>query len=150
MERIAPQPAQATQDRVPSLANVEPSSLVPPLEELAATARNMPGEEGRTAHRALHLALETLQPMDANGAQLLRLLDEHAFDELRADDGTSTRQLAVEALLRQGYPWALRVHPDELAWLRAHQFAAKRARYFILLGVLAIGAIGAALFYAWY
>ena len=56
----------------------------------------------------------------------------------------TTREVAIEALLRLGYPWALRVHPDELAWLRDQQRAARRLKYFILFGVLAVGALAAA------
>ena len=149
MERVSPVTSQAQGSQVPSLANVEPAALTPPLEQLALTARTMPGEEGREAHRKLHLALASLQPLEANGELLLRLLDEHAFDELRADDGTSTRELAIEALLRLGYPWALKVHPDELAWLRASQLAATRLKYMIVLGILAVGGVAAG-FLAWY
>ncbi|MFZ5438654.1 MAG: hypothetical protein ACOZQL_01530 [Myxococcota bacterium] len=148
MERVSPVAPQTSGAEVPSLASVEPLALQPPLEQLARSARTVPGEGGRAANRQLHAALETLQPLDANGELLLRLLDEHAFDGLRADDGTETRRLAVEALLRLGYPWALRIHPDELSWFREAQRAAMRLKYMILLGVLgAVGALGAA---GWY
>lgn len=135
-ERSQPGAARAAES-VPSLASMDqpPASLE--LEALVARAR-APGADGRTAHAALRAALSTLAPSDAHGRALSKLLDDGAFNDLIADDGSLTRELAVEALLRLGYPWALQVHPDELAWYRSSvSQRARNRRVSILLGILA-------------
>lgn len=111
------------------------------LEALARTARAEPGQAGWEALHALQVLLGELAPTEENGKVLLRLLDEGAFHELRGDDGTPTRELAVAALLRLGYPWALQIHPDELAWYRALERRKKRDRILILLGIGAAAAV---------
>ena len=147
MERV-----QATQrspedpeHAVPSLA---PHSPAAPsggeLEALAVTARSMPGQDGRDALERLTLALTGLTPTEENGKRLLQLLDEGAFNELRSNDGSQTRELAVETLLRLGYPWAVQVHPDELAWYRRLAFVRRRNNWLILLGVFGVGVIAEA------
>lgn len=151
MERVQSQAAATSADEVvPSLAPfplVAEEGSTPPLERLALTARSTPGQAGREALHSLHLALEVLGPSEPNATLLLRLLDEGAFNELRSDDGSLTRELAVETLLRLGYPWALQVHPDELAWYRASVFLRKRNKLLLLLAVLsAAGAIAAFLY----
>lgn len=134
-ERSQPQ-AERAEEVVPSLAPMDQPVASIELEALVARARE-PGADGRAAHAALHAALSTLAPSEAHGRALLKLLDDGAFNDLVADDGSLTRELAVEALLRLGYPWALRVHPDELAWYRASVFDRKRnRRLLILLSIL--------------
>lgn len=113
MQRQQLEPRPQPHDVAGSLAPVEAVDL----RALALTART-PGAEGRDAHAALHRALATLAPTVPHGEALRALLDEGAFRGLVAEDGTETRLLAVEALLRLGYPWALHIHPDELAWYR--------------------------------
>lgn len=147
MQRLeVPQSSSAAQE-VPSLAPLESAAaLAAPLAQLAHDARAAPGSRGSAATTALHAALTSLPPLEANGAALLQLLDDGAFHELRADDGSSTRMLAVQTLLRLGYPWALQVHPDELAWFRRTQAAEKQRKRLIVLGVLGSLAVAA----AWY
>ena len=150
MERVQGQQEQSAQAVVPSLA---PFSQVPEepaaqnLELFALTARSTPGQEGRDALLALQQALETLTPTEENGKLLVRLLDEGAFNELRADDGSPTRELAVETLLRLGYPWALQIHPDELAWYRGTEAARQRNKYLLLIGIGALAAVAEVLLF---
>ena len=136
---------------MPSLAPLESAAALAaplaPLAQLAHDARASPGSRGSAATTALHAALTLLPPLEANGAALLQLLDDGAFHELRADDGSSTRMLAVQTLLRLGYPWALQVHPDELAWFRRTQAAEKQRKRLIVLGVLGSLAVAAAWFF---
>jgi hypothetical protein len=147
VERVqAPVSSITPEQVVPSLAPFEPSNARS-LEELAVVGRSTPGQEGRAAVTSLHEALGTLQPTEANGELLLRLLDDGAFNELRADDGSSTRELAVETLIRLGYPWALRIHPDELAWYRRTQNSSRQLKIMILLGVLAMAGTAAGFLY---
>lgn len=145
MERLQPLQDQPTQDPVPSLAPFPPSEApAPSLEVFALTARSSPGAEGREALSSLQLALETLTPTEENGKLLLRLLDEGAFNELRGDDGSPTRELAVETLLRLGYPWALQIHPDELAWYRGAEATRQRNKYLLLMGIGTLAAVAEA------
>jgi len=105
-----------------------------PLEELAVAARSAPASKGNEALVALHSALSTLMPTEANGAALLKLLDEGALSSLKSGDGSSTRAVAIETLLRLGYPWAMQLRPEELAWYRSHQGALRRRN--MLIGLL--------------
>lgn len=125
---------------VPSLAPFPEAAPAPQLEQLAISAR-MPGTEGDEACQALHAALEKLAPTEENGRELLRLLDDGAFNELRMADGASIRERAVEALLRLGYPWALQIHPDELAWYRGMAAVRTRNKWLLLLGIFSLGAV---------
>ena len=144
MERVQSPGGQLDLAEVPSLAPFpEPEALAPApgIELLALTARSTPGAAGREALTSLHAALAALLPNEENATLLLRLLDEGAFNELRGDDGTLTRELAVETLLGLGYPWALRVHPDELAWYRTSLFLQRRNKLLLLLGIVAVGGV---------
>ena len=148
MERVqAPQESADGQAEVASLAPFPEGNATRALEHLALTARATPGQAGREALHLLHHSLGALTPNPENATLLLRLLDEGAFNELRSDDGSSTRELAVETLLRLGYPWALQVHPDELAWYRDSLFLRKRNKALILLAAVALVAGLAAYFY---
>ena len=140
MERVNAPQATLESPEVPSLAPF-PQPVAPALELLAVTARATPGQEGRDALAALHAALSSLTPTEENATTLLRLLDEGAFNGLLGVDGSPTRELAVETLLGLGYPWALQVHPDELAWYRRSLFLQRRNKWLLLLGVLGLGAI---------
>lgn len=141
MERVQAQAAQSAEAVGPSLA---PFPEPPPLELLAHTARSTPGQAGRDALVSLQHALEVLAPAEQNGKQLLQLLDEGAFNELRGDDGSPTRELAVQTLLRLGYPWALQIHPDELAWFRNATATRQRNKYLLLMGIGALAAVAEA------
>jgi hypothetical protein len=144
MERV--QPAQQAEQGVElaSLAPFPPAPLVSGLDQfelLVHTARSAPGQEGRDAVAAVHTALASFPPTEAHAKLLLRLLDEGAFNDVLSDDGTPTREVAVETLLSLGYPWALQIHPDELAWYRQLDFLRRRNKWLLLLGVLGLGAV---------
>lgn len=142
MERVQAPEATLESAEVPSLAPFpESSALAPPLEQWALTARSTPGQAGRDALQSLHAALDALVPSAQNASTLVRLIDEGAFHELRGDDGSLTRERAVETLLGLGYPWALQIHPDELAWYRRSLFLQRRNKWLLLLGVVGMGAI---------
>ena len=111
-----------------------PVDVAAPLEALAVAALSAPASKGREALVDLHAALSTLMPTEANGAALLKLLDDGALSSLKAADGSSTRALAIETLLRLGYPWAMHLRPEELAWFRTHQGALRRRN--LLIGLL--------------
>ena len=138
MERVQAPVATVQEQDVPSLAPLD-SALQVDLAGLAETSRIAPASNAREAIAQLHLALQTLVPTEKNGNELVRLIDERAFDGLVADDGSVTRELAVETLIRLGYPWALRLHPDELSWFRSQRSdRARNFRLMILLGILGV------------
>jgi hypothetical protein len=130
---------------VPSLATELPAEVS--LAQLAAQARELPGSAGAEAVVALAARLAALQPTAADGELLLSLLEAGSFHGLAGDDGTPTRALAVEALLRLGYPWSVQIHPEELAWYRDHQRRRGNQRLMILLGILAVELVGAGLYW---
>ena len=130
---------------MPSLAALDDAQLAVPLVDLAQRARASAGLVGEEVVTQLNEALRTLLPIEANGEALLKLLDEGALTDLRSEDGTSARLLGVEALLRLGYPWAVRIHPDELAWYRETLAARRRRRILVVLSTLAVAA-GSALY----
>lgn len=128
--------AEAPADVVPSLPSVEVNAGL--LPDLVQRARTETGVDGAEAQRLVEQLLATLRPGPENARVLLELLEARAFTGLSGEDGTPTLALAVEALLRQGYPWSLHVDPDDLTWFRQWQHrAAKRRRLLILLGILA-------------
>jgi len=145
MERVQGPEGTIQGAEVPSLAPHAQGEVAAPLEQLANTARSTPGKAGREALQALHDALSTLAPTGQNAATLVRLIDEGAFHELRGDGGGLTRELAVETLLALGFPWALQIHPDELAWYRQSLFLQRRNKRLLLLGVAGIGSIAGAI-----
>lgn len=96
------------------------------------------------AVNTLNGLLRTKSLESADGAErgvlLVKLLGEPLVRRAVDDSGVSTRALAVGALLELGYPWALQVHPDDLAFFRKTQKPAFRFRRFALASV-AIGAL---------
>ncbi|MEW5738877.1 MAG: hypothetical protein AB1938_08110 [Myxococcota bacterium] len=65
--------------------------------------------------------LQTAPSTEDNGKELLQLLDADAFAGLSDAEGRPLKLEALLALLRMGYPWALSVKPEDLAWLREQQ-----------------------------
>ncbi len=59
--------------------------------------------------------------------RLLELLRVRTFG-LERLEGVTPREVAVHAVLRAGYPWALELEPDDLAFVREEQAASRRAR----------------------
>ncbi len=73
---------------------------------------------------------------------VLQMLDEPAFKAAFDVDGVSCRVSAVNTLLELGYPWALEVHPDDLAFYRQKTQAAPRGRRWLIAGAIALIAAG--------
>lgn len=71
-----------------------------------------------------HARVEQLRP---HVPRLLELLQARSFGLERVDDVT-LRELAVQAVLRAGYPWALELDPEELTFVREQQASGRRAR----------------------
>lgn len=71
-----------------------------------------------------HAPVEQLRP---HVPRLLELLRERSFGLERVDDVT-LRELAVQAVLRAGYPWALALDPEDLTFVREQQASGRRAR----------------------
>jgi hypothetical protein len=65
--------------------------------------------------------LETAPATEANAQELVKLLDADAFGAWTDADGRPLKRTALLALLRFGYPWALHIKPEDLAWLRETQ-----------------------------
>ncbi|MFT3713990.1 MAG: hypothetical protein QM817_40530 [Archangium sp.] len=108
-----------------------------PLESLAEKARSSSGLVGEETTRELNAALKTLLPTESNGSALIRLLDASSLDGLVDEAGVSSRFFAIEALLRLGYPWALRIRPEDLVWYRDTISVAARKKWIIALSLLA-------------
>jgi hypothetical protein len=68
--------------------------------------------------------LLALPPCDASAHAVCELLEDTRLGWLRDEGGRNLRALAVAALLRMGYPWALRVTPEDLELMREEQRAA--------------------------
>lgn len=90
---------------------------------------------GRLGDRLEHLTA-TDSPDDARA--LIEGLEQRRFDGLVDGQGRTLRQLAIEALLRLGYPWALQVNPTDLDWYRSHAREKKPPRRLPLVTLLAV------------
>lgn len=67
---------------------------------------------------------EELKPV---APRLLELLRSKTFGLQRLDDATP-REVAVQAVLRAGYPWALELEPEDVAFVREQEASAASAR----------------------
>jgi hypothetical protein len=79
----------------------------------------------------------------ALSASLLTLLDEPQFKLAADDDGGSCRVNAVGALLAFGYPFALQLHPDDLAFYR-HKTKPRSRRWVAVIIVALLTGLGLA------
>lgn len=95
---------------VPEMPNV--TDLVVALDD-AATSPSVENA-GR-----INAVLSALQPSEAAGRLLLGVLADGSLTQLVDRRSVSCRAEAVRALLRLGFPWALEIDPDTLAWFRA-------------------------------
>ena len=68
---------------------------------------------------AVHLERMTAGPSGRDATVLVQALDQGRLTGLADEQGRPLRALAIEALLRLGYPWALRITPSDLTWYRA-------------------------------
>ena len=134
VERVdAPSQAGSSLD-VPSLAPFDDAAE--PVAALVARAL-LPGDEGRDGLARLNAALRSMPATEANARAVLAALDGTALETMKDEAGRPTRALAVEALLRMGWPWALHLDPDDLEWYRAQARAARQRRIaVVVLGVL--------------
>lgn len=146
MERTQQAVVDVSAGAVPSLASVEVGEV--PLAKWVDAA--LSGETVAARDGALQLlvsGLATLPPTQANADVLVQLLEGGALENLETRDGDSVKELAVEALLRLGYPHALRVHPDTLEWARTLQRRRSRVKWLrvvaALLGAANLGLWGA-------
>ena len=73
---------------------------------------------------------------------VLQLLDEPTFKAAFDVDGVSCRVSAVGLLLELGYPWALQLHPDDLAFYRQKAQGGARGRRWLIAGAIALIAAG--------
>jgi hypothetical protein len=103
--------------------NVAPGSLEsgPSLASLYAEFSSVGVVSGAEALARVVTWLESAPATEANAKQLLALLDADAFSSVTDAQGRSLKALGLLALLRFGYPWALQVKPEDLAWLRDEQ-----------------------------
>jgi hypothetical protein len=103
----------------PQLTPVDASS--PAAPSLAALVAALSPTTGGAPLAGVCGWLDAAPASEANARQLLDLLEARAFDPLADPDGRPLRLRALEALLRMGYPWALHIAPEDLAWLRHAQ-----------------------------
>jgi hypothetical protein len=68
--------------------------------------------------------LRALSPDEESAQNLCDLLKDRRLEWLRDAQGRNLRALAVAALLRLGYPWALVVTPEDLSLMRSEERAA--------------------------
>ncbi|MGV3623348.1 MAG: hypothetical protein ACO1OB_21190 [Archangium sp.] len=149
MERTQQAVVELSADVVPSLAPVEVDAL--PLTTWLEAAKTGDTVEARDGAMTMFTsALASMPPTQRNADALVQLLETPALEALETRDGQSVKELAVEALLRLGYPHALRVHPDQLDWVRALQKGRFRTKWLrVVAAVLAVGNLGLWGFLIW-
>lgn len=129
------------------MADLAPVDVAAPILELAERAAHTPGSAGLETLSHLHTALSTLMPTEANGSALLQLLDDGQLRSLRTEDGTATREVAIQTLLRLGYPWAVQIRAEDLAWYREQQSTRQFRKVLVFLGLLVATLLGAGVLY---
>jgi len=88
---------------------------------------------------ALRVDLKSLRSGEHCAHAIFELLSDPRLVELRDRHGRNMRALAVAALVRMGYPWALRVSPEDLELLRVEQESSRAAMLRWVNGILAVG-----------
>ena len=121
------------------------------LPELIEQAREASGAEHSARALRLNRHLEALA--SGGGSRevadvLLRLLESGQLEELEEKGGRTCRAVAVETLLRLGFPYALEVRPEDLEHLR--QRGSPRRRRRVVPTALAAGSLGAGLVGEWW
>lgn len=128
-----------------------------PSDDLAALqrARTLQGRARARAlsewERALGQVPATAAEREARATAVRGALEGRDLDALVGFRGRTARSIAVQALLKLGFPHALEVHPDDLAYLRRLQAGgAHRAALVGLRGCLGLSLAGqGALAVAW-
>ncbi len=87
----------------------------------------------------LRVDLKSLRGGEHCAHAVFELLADPRLVELRDRHGRNMRALAVAALVRMGYPWALRVAPEDLALLRGEQESARASMLKWVNAILAVG-----------
>lgn len=123
----APPRAEPGEDQVEGGARFERAAAE--VSALAAAVVQAGGDESRRAAEALKQKVAAL-PGRWPGAQvqalLQRLLDDPALGEHPDEAGDPLRRTLVGTQQRLGFPWALEVHPDDLAHLALRPARARR------------------------
>jgi hypothetical protein len=122
---------------LPSVGESRPKTQAEALRRAVADAVGAPPVDRPEAAGRVNALLATFVPMDANGRLLLELLGSNAFEGLTDANGVECRREAVRALLRIGFPWALEVEPETLAWFRKAESSGRRTRWVVALLLLA-------------
>jgi len=113
MERVdSLAPAEETTDALPA-----PRSLTSLVAELSSVGPL----SAREQLPQLVTWLESAPATEGHAQELVKLLDADAFGAWTDADGRPLKLIALLALLRFGYPWALHIQPEDLAWLREAQ-----------------------------
>ncbi len=128
MERLS-QAVSAPPSEVDPLESLAPfeggpaSKAVPALNHLVKAVREAATDaERRDFCGQINKVLEAMQqPNETQARSLVGWLDEEAFHGLVDGESMPCRAVAVGALLRMGYPYALEVDPDDLEFFRLHQ-----------------------------
>lgn len=136
---VEPQ-AEAARGQVVPFATGQPAPDEA-VRQLLAQAQSAPLD--RLAARRLNELFSALQPTEAHGRLLVGLLDSQVLTPLTDDVGRPCQYEAVSALLRLGFPWALEIDPQILAWYRSHPGPRGRRRR--QAGVLAVVVLAALL-----
>lgn len=135
--------AQVREQSQPGANSIEPKDRArASLASLLLDLGQAPGPEGALgpAMGRLGARLEHLTAADSpdDARTLIEGLEQRRFDGLVDGQGRPLRQLAIEALLRLGYPWALQVNPADLDWYRSHARDKTPPRRLLLLTLLAV------------
>lgn len=88
-----------------------------PLASLLRDLNELGGAAARARAGDVRAWLAAARPVEEDGAQLVAAIDSGAFSH----GGRALRLESLRTLLRLGYPWALRISPEDLAWLRVQQ-----------------------------
>jgi len=120
MERVVGpiQPVDAGAAGVTDLADL---SALPSLTSTLAELSSLGPMTARDQLPRVLAWLDAAPATEANATELVRLLDADAFTGLEDAKGQPVKARALLALLRMGYPWALHIKPEDLAWLREHE-----------------------------
>ncbi len=128
--------------RVERLERARAAVLAPPASRVTAVATRV------TATGVLNGVLSSFSkgvPADEKPAlakALLAVLDEPQLKTIVDSHGLSPRALAVEAVLSLGYPWALSLNPEDLAFYRAQTKPSSRFRPWMVLALIATLGLG--------
>jgi hypothetical protein len=112
------------QQRCFSFSNMGGNTNVTVMKRARALTRWLElAQDDPAALDGLAKDLGALPACDASASAIADLLDDRRVAWMRDSAGRNLRALAVAALMRMGYPWALGVEPQDLSLLRCEQRA---------------------------